>query len=248
MFKVKAHRNLNAPGKAIEWSISPLTGSHKNRVLGYADHLVLTDVYFRVQKGGVQRIRERGTRAVVAWAEGLLRHCRLQRLRYPEHAYEIPGFKELLLTDDYQKVRFDAFEGEPSFTLAQTGEPVTHADIVILRHDGSCFALGARNEISPQESSLLEPERPVVKNRQGTRNHSKEAVMNEINRQVMNENPECKSCGGALDAEGYCTDEACAYSEWPQYVEETDFYELSVDAITLKYGADKREMSGADRS
>lgn len=153
-FKVKAHRNLNAPGGRVEWSTTPLFGSHKGKVLGYGKWLLLEDVFFRVQPKGVQRIREKGVRSVVAWAEGILAGSAIERLRYPDHDYTLPKTIDMPSTDEWLQVRFDAFEGVAAFTLVASGEAISHAERVLLSPEGKCFAYAPKNAFPANKQPL----------------------------------------------------------------------------------------------
>lgn len=149
MMKVKAHRNLNSPNKRVDWSTTVLSsGSHKGKVLAYAAWLELSDVFFRVQKKGVERIREKGVRSVVAWAEGQLVDSAIREFRYPENDYDLAVSENICPEsgDEWVQIRFDAFDGAPAFTVAATAQAVSHADRVILSDTGACFALNPRLE------------------------------------------------------------------------------------------------------
>jgi hypothetical protein len=140
--KIKSHRNLNAkPKKTIEWSVTPLNGDLKGKVLCYSDWLLLEDVYFRVQPKGVDRIRERKVRSVVAWAEGTVTSWSIKRIRYEDNNYQFPTKSETPNLDNWDRVIFDVFQGEKYFTLADSLKPVTHAKKVLLAKNGACFAL-----------------------------------------------------------------------------------------------------------
>lgn len=51
----------------------------------------------------------------------------------------------------------------------------------------------------------------------------------------------CRKCGSPLTPAGYCPDETCPYSDWPQRVPLDDLYELSPQAIEAKHGIAKAE-------
>lgn len=147
--KLKAHRNLNSPNKRIDWSFTPLHGGHKGKVLGYAAFIELSDVFFRVQPKGLENVRKAGVRSVIAWAEGSVDTCAVREFRYPEHDYDLYVTEDLtskLDAQEWVQIRFDAFEGAPFFTIASNGQPVTHADKVLLSDTGACYAINPRFE------------------------------------------------------------------------------------------------------
>ncbi|MFT6904970.1 MAG: hypothetical protein ACJAS1_001624 [Oleiphilaceae bacterium] len=136
---VKCHRNLNAPNKSVEWSIAPLQGDLKNKVLGYGQWVSLKDVFFRVQPTGVKRIREKNVRSVVAWAQGTLVSLSVTRLRYPDHNYDLPEENFLREATEWTQVSFHAFNGDPTFVITSTGKPIKNASEVLLSASGKCF-------------------------------------------------------------------------------------------------------------
>lgn len=123
-----------------------MKGDLKDKVLAHAAWVELTDVFFRVHKTGVHRIREKGVRGVVAWAEGELVHTEIKRYRYHDHGHEVPTStsESIIDTKGWKAIRFDAFKGVYLFTKALTSEPVTYADRVILNSRGECMPLNPR--------------------------------------------------------------------------------------------------------
>lgn len=78
-------------------SLRAITGPDTGRVVGKADAVVMTDVTFRVQPGGLRRARESGVRNVHAYARGQVAgddiawvrdHPRAIRVRYNPHRWE----------------------------------------------------------------------------------------------------------------------------------------------------------------
>jgi len=55
--------------------------------------------------------------------------------------------------------------------------------------------------------------------------------------------PTCLQCGSALTSAGFCTDETCAYSDWPQCVPLADLEASSQAFIEAKHGVTKRDRS-----
>lgn len=60
--------------------------------------------------------------------------------------------------------------------------------------------------------------------------------------------PSCGRCGSELDSEGYCTDETCPHSDWPQQVPVSALEEMSAEAVEAKYGLKKRVRIEEDGS
>lgn len=54
----------------------------------------------------------------------------------------------------------------------------------------------------------------------------------------------CRKCGSPLDANGWCTDETCAYNNWSQKVEYDDMCSMSRAQLESKYGVQKRQPEG----
>jgi hypothetical protein len=138
--KIKAHRNLNAPQRAVEWSITPLNGDIKGKVLGYTDWVLLDDVFFRVQPRGALRIKQSQVRSVVAWAEGMVLSWSLKRLRYTDNSYRLPEAGDAPDVTGWTRIVYDALCGDIHFKHAETGEFFTHAEKVLLTRTGACFA------------------------------------------------------------------------------------------------------------
>jgi len=55
---------------------------------------------------------------------------------------------------------------------------------------------------------------------------------------------QCRKCGSPLDANGWCTDETCAYNSWSQQVEYSDMCNMSREQLQSKYGVQKRQPEG----
>ena len=70
--RVKIHRNLNAPGGVVEWSVTATSGSNRGRVIGYVSAAVLQDAVFKTCPSAIARVQQRGVREVCAWVEGEL--------------------------------------------------------------------------------------------------------------------------------------------------------------------------------
>jgi len=51
--------------------------------------------------------------------------------------------------------------------------------------------------------------------------------------------PACKKCGSKL-VRGYCVDETCPYSDWPQQISLDDLRSTGSDQIENKYGVQDR--------
>ncbi|MFF9551284.1 hypothetical protein [Methylobacterium fujisawaense] len=102
------------------WSIR-----ERGRVIGHAASVALRDVTFRVSGPGVDRIRRRGQREVVAHARGVL----TESGPVPEGA---------------QRVRFDPYAAA-SFTLSD-GSPIAAAALILFLPDGSCWAVPVPSE------------------------------------------------------------------------------------------------------
>lgn len=84
--RVKLHRNLNASGGgAVEWSITPLSGAHKNRFVTYCSSATIADVEFLAQPAG----KESGVRSVDAWVVGELIAVKIVRFRL-DVLFELP--------------------------------------------------------------------------------------------------------------------------------------------------------------
>lgn len=114
--RVRVHVNLHKQRMSV---VDPRTV----RVITYVDDITLTDVEFRHQRKCVDKVRERGVRAVCAYAIGLV---------------------EAVDTDPPKAgryVRYNPF-ARPDFHDPDTGETVTHADRVVFV-DLRAFALAA---------------------------------------------------------------------------------------------------------
>lgn len=138
--RVKLHRNLNAPGGAVEWSVTPLEGEWKGRVAGYLRSARLIDVVFRVQPAGARKIQKTGVRSVVAWVEGVLDAGEWVRNRLFE---SLPHLEGCVTAEAGERIRFDVFSGYTHFTN-EARDPVTRAPVAWVDGAGRCFA--ARSE------------------------------------------------------------------------------------------------------
>lgn len=106
--------------RTAPWSIR-----EGGRVVGHRDSLALRDVTFRVSASGVDRIRRRSQREVVAYARGVL-------------------FESGPVPPDALGVRFDPYRAA-SFLLPD-GSPIAAAALVVFLADGSCWAVPAPSE------------------------------------------------------------------------------------------------------
>jgi hypothetical protein len=50
----------------------------------------------------------------------------------------------------------------------------------------------------------------------------------------------CRQCGSELDENGWCVDQTCVYSDWPQQVERADMEAYSTAELEMKYQVAKR--------
>jgi hypothetical protein len=50
----------------------------------------------------------------------------------------------------------------------------------------------------------------------------------------------CRQCGSELDEDGWCVDQTCPYSDWPQQVERSDMEAYSAADLEMKYQVAKR--------
>ena len=64
--KIQIYRNLHKKCLSVRW---------KGKVIGHTDKIFLKNVRFFVSKKGVERIRKRKQKSVVAWVEGELDCC-----------------------------------------------------------------------------------------------------------------------------------------------------------------------------
>jgi len=68
---------------------------------------------------------------------------------------------------------------------------------------------------------------------------------------VYTQEAECNTCSTKLDAKGYCKDDTCFHSDWPQQVERARISELPTAEVEQLYGVKKRvrseDLSPADR-
>lgn len=138
--RVRLHRNLNAPNKAVEWSLTPLDGDKacRGKVAAYVSEAELKNVIFRVQPAGVRAIRAKGQRSVVAWAEGELVSATLTRNRlWPEEPEFMP--RQHYADESLVPIRFRVFEGFDTFTTPDD-RPISDADTVVLTDTGCCLA------------------------------------------------------------------------------------------------------------
>jgi len=135
--RVKLHRNLNAPNKAVEWSITPMSGELKGRVVAYCSSATVEDVEFRAQPAGTAKIRETGVRSVVAWVVGEL--VAVDICRYRKHvAFELPISDSDI---DGTRVTFNPFSGIPNFVVCgSSSNIVTNAECATLTNTGQCWA------------------------------------------------------------------------------------------------------------
>jgi hypothetical protein len=138
--RVRLHRNLNAPNKVVEWSLTPLDGdkAYKGKVAAYVSEAELKNVIFRVQPAGVRAIRAKGQRSVVAWAEGELVSATLTRNRLwaDDPQFTAP---QQPVDANLVPVRFRVFEGFDTFTTPDD-LPISGADTVVLTNTGGCLA------------------------------------------------------------------------------------------------------------
>jgi len=134
--RVKLHRNLNAPNKAIEWSITPISGEQKGRVIAYCSSATVEDVEFRAQPAGTAKIRETGVRSVVAWVVGELVAVDICRYRQ-DVEFELPMSDSDM---DGTRVTFNPFTGIPNFVVCGSSSVVTNAEYATLTNTGQCWA------------------------------------------------------------------------------------------------------------
>jgi hypothetical protein len=105
-------------------SLRCIAGERRGRVIGKADTVVLQDVTFRVNPGGLRRVREEGVRAVHAYARGTVVSGDAASVR--DHP-------------DAIRVRYNPFQFD-SFVRADTEAPIAAAAVLAI--DGKeAFAL-----------------------------------------------------------------------------------------------------------
>jgi len=110
-------------------SLRPLSGPMADRVAEKPGAMVFDEVSFRVQRGGIARIRERGQRAVVAFARGVPR-------RELDPAVEAAAAGA-------ERVSFNPFKWDSFVAFGDAVRPITRADrLIIIGTDA--FAVGAR--------------------------------------------------------------------------------------------------------
>jgi hypothetical protein len=108
-------------------SLRAITGSKRGRVVGKAYQVLLRDVTFRVQPGGLRRVRETGEREVHAYARGTLAATEAAPVRDDPAAVRVR----------YNPFRFDGF------VRADTEEILAGADALAI--EGKCaWAIGPR--------------------------------------------------------------------------------------------------------
>lgn len=75
--------------------------------------------------------------------------------------------------------------------------------------------------------------------------HEGDDVQISLYKHVAIRPPECKQCGGDM-AGGYCSDETCVFSDWPQNVERDDLSVFTTEEVEEKYGIKKRDAGSAN--
>ena len=53
----------------------------------------------------------------------------------------------------------------------------------------------------------------------------------------------CQKCDSPVNAHGYCPDDPCVYSDWPQVVSLDDVHCLTRSELEAKYGITKRDRA-----
>lgn len=105
--RVRSHFNLHRLDYSI---VSPATG----RVIASADTLTLANVTFRVQPGGLRRIRAKGQREVCAYCVGTL-----------------VATDAAPCLEGWRRITFNPHRTD-TFVYADTGEPAHSAELVVL--------------------------------------------------------------------------------------------------------------------
>lgn len=135
--RVKVHRNLNAPKNQVLWSVTPLSGEYKGKVVAHAEAVVVSNAEFKISKAGQARVRQSKVRSVFAWCVGEIEQCDLYQYRYSTDMLDkLPPVS----VDKYQfkKILFNPFV-HTDF-IFETGEKVEQSDWVVFNKKGQCLA------------------------------------------------------------------------------------------------------------
>jgi hypothetical protein len=135
--KVKVHRNLNAPKDKVLWSITPLSGTFKGKVLAHAESIVLSDCKFKISKAGQARVIKSHTRSVFAWCIGNIEQCDLFQYRYDTDLFDV--VKPVSTnTRHLRRILFNPFF-HTDFTF-ESGKKVEQSDWVVFNNKGQCLS------------------------------------------------------------------------------------------------------------
>ena len=138
--RVKIHRNLNAPGGAVEWSVTATLGSNRGRVIGYVSAAVLQEVVFKTRPSAIERVQQRRARAreVCAWVEGELVQGDVTRFRLNRDLNARPV--ETSPGHSCKRIRIDVLNGRTDFFEEGTGVSISRAKRVMLTDSGQCWS------------------------------------------------------------------------------------------------------------
>lgn len=108
-------------------SLRSISGPDRGLVVAKAAQVVIGDVAFRVQAGGLRRVRDSGVREVHAYARGRLTGCDAATVRDSPEAV---------------RVSYNPFKAD-HFVRADTGQALTGAETLAI--DGkAAYAVGPR--------------------------------------------------------------------------------------------------------
>ena len=127
METIRVYRNLNKAKKDRTdhvWSVQSQSADRKWRVREHSRSVVLADPTFRIQSGGVDRVRESQVRKVCAYMQG----TEVAAVPHDPRSLVRISFNPLHRSDFYR---------------SDTGETVTGADALIFTSNG-CFAVNPR--------------------------------------------------------------------------------------------------------
>jgi hypothetical protein len=99
-------------------SIRALEGEHKGRVIAKPVFSVVHNVVFRVQPGGLARIRSKGVRQVCAFARG--------------HAIDATEFDVASIAARGMRIHFNPYRSD--YFHLDDGSPVTAAEVLAIDH------------------------------------------------------------------------------------------------------------------